>query len=97
MKVSGLPCPLPPQTELREAMATQTELMPCTTDTKIELDRARSIGNALRQSILHAAFTGKLVPQDPTDEPVAALLARLRGAPALGRRTRRRTPAEAPA
>lgn len=31
----------------------------------------------LRQSILKAAFTGKLVPQHPTDEPAAALLARL--------------------
>jgi type I restriction enzyme S subunit len=32
----------------------------------------------LRQSILHQAFTGRLVPQDATDEPAAALLARLR-------------------
>jgi hypothetical protein len=33
---------------------------------------------ALRQSILKAAFEGRLVPQDPTDEPASALLARLR-------------------
>lgn len=32
----------------------------------------------LRQSILKRAFEGRLVPQDPTDEPAAALLARLR-------------------
>lgn len=42
----------------------------------------------LRQSILHAAFTGRLVPQDPADEPAAALLARLRAAPAAPRRGR---------
>ena len=33
---------------------------------------------ALRQSILKKAFAGKLVPQDPTDEPAEKLLARIR-------------------
>ena len=33
---------------------------------------------ALRQSILKQAFSGKLVPQDPNDEPAQALLARIR-------------------
>jgi type I restriction enzyme S subunit len=33
---------------------------------------------ALRQSILKKAFSGQLVPQDPGDEPAAALLARIR-------------------
>lgn len=35
---------------------------------------------ALRQSILKDAFAGRLVPQDPADEPAAALLARIRAA-----------------
>lgn len=35
---------------------------------------------ALRQSILKKAFSGQLVPQDPTDEPAAVLLARIRAA-----------------
>ena len=34
--------------------------------------------DALRQSILKKAFSGQLVPQDPTDEPAARLLERIR-------------------
>ncbi|MDQ6965320.1 MAG: hypothetical protein Q9M23_00145 [Mariprofundaceae bacterium] len=33
---------------------------------------------ALRQSILKRAFEGKLVPQNPDDEPASELLARIR-------------------
>lgn len=33
---------------------------------------------ALRQSILKKAFSGRLVPQDPQDEPASALLARIK-------------------
>jgi len=47
-----------------------------------ELDGALRQSEALRQSILKKAFTGRLVPQSPTDEPADDLLARLRTDPA---------------
>jgi type I restriction enzyme S subunit len=41
-----------------------------------ETELARSA--ALRQSVLKDAFAGRLVPQDPADEPAADLLARIK-------------------
>jgi type I restriction enzyme S subunit len=48
---------------------------------------------ALRRSVLKSAFEGRLVPQDPSDEPASVLLDRIRveraAAPKPARRTRR--------
>ena len=43
-----------------------------------DIDANLQKAEALRQSILKKAFAGELVPQDPADEPAAALLARIR-------------------
>lgn len=43
-----------------------------------EIDATLTRADALRQSILIQAFSGKLVPQDPTDEPATTLLARIK-------------------
>jgi type I restriction enzyme S subunit len=65
---------------------------------EIAVELARAAG--LRQSILKRAFEGKLVPQDPSEEPAAALLARIHDttpwavtAPRRARNTRARTSA----
>jgi hypothetical protein len=47
---------------------------------KIEESITNSLqqAEALRQSILKKAFEGKLVPQDPNDEPAGVLLQRIK-------------------
>ena len=54
-----------------------------------ELKRSAS----LRQSILKDAFAGRLVPQDPTDEPASELLARIAGKNSPTKKTRRKAQA----
>lgn len=45
--------------------------------------------STLRQSILKDAFSGRLVDQDPSDEPAGELLARIRAAQPTAKKTRR--------
>jgi type I restriction enzyme S subunit len=89
--VNSTAVPLPPLAEQAEIVAEVerrlTVLEALSQTLTAELKRAER----LRQSLLHRAFTGRLVPQDATDEPAAALLARLRdaaAAPAKGRKTK---------
>lgn len=88
--IRNLPVPIPPTAELQQLHSLIDEGEDATQSATAYLDTATLALNNLRQSILHAAFTGRLVPQDPTDEPAAALLARLRAAPAPARRPRGR-------
>uniref|UniRef100_UPI001FA8A13B restriction endonuclease subunit S n=1 Tax=Lacrimispora amygdalina TaxID=253257 RepID=UPI001FA8A13B len=74
--------PLPPLAEQRRIVARIEELLPHVADyaaaeQKLTVLNAAFPGD-LKKSILQAAVMGKLVPQDPDDEPASALLERIR-------------------
>jgi hypothetical protein len=69
----GLP-PLAEQEVIVEALADQVSVIE---HLEKELQGKLGKAEALRQSMLKSAFQGKLVPQNPTDEPASILLARL--------------------
>ena len=74
--------PLPPLAEQRRIVARLEELMPIVEGCAwLEGERERldaRLPEALRKSVLREAVEGRLVPQDPADEPAGALLARIR-------------------
>lgn len=75
--VKSLPVPVPPADEMRHALDLLEARLAQASSQVADLARQRRSMHLLRQSILKAAFSGHLVPQDPRDEPAAALLARL--------------------
>jgi type I restriction enzyme S subunit len=81
--------PIPPLPEQREIVRLLDEQFTVIEQNEREIDAALKRSAALRQSILKNAFTGQLVPQDPTDEPASALLERIREERASGSQTRK--------
>lgn len=76
-KVESLPIPIPPAAEATEIWHRVSDAIAASADTLAVLDAEAADAARLKQSILKAAFAGRLAPQDPTDEPASALLARL--------------------
>ena len=75
-KISQLPIPLVPAAELKELMRILDDALVRVLDVEADIDASPPV-YAFRQSILKAAFEGRLVAQDPRDEPAEQLLARL--------------------
>ena len=81
--IKAMLVPVPPLAEQRRIVERVDELMPLVEEYgKFEDAREKmdaSLPGRLRKSVLQMAVQGKLVPQDPADEPASTLLERIRG------------------
>lgn len=84
---------LPPEREAAEIVARAEEILSDVDAVVSDLLSQPTFVAALRKSVFGAAFSGKLVPQDPADEPAAVLLERVREArPAMAQAPGRKRP-----
>ncbi|TPJ43461.1 hypothetical protein FJ434_01270 [Mesorhizobium sp. B2-5-13] len=82
---------LPSPAEATEIIRRVHDALSAYSDTVAVLDAEAADATHLKQSILKAGFEGRLVPQDPDDEPATAMLARLASTqPAAARKSRGR-------
>jgi type I restriction enzyme S subunit len=89
-----LAVPLPPRSEQERIVLQADRLDSIGSELAVQASYGVARTNRLRQSVLKWAFEGKLVDQDPTDEPAERLLARIRADRAVvapTKKTRRRT------
>ena len=70
--------PLPPLAEQRRIVAEVERRLSVIRQAEAAVEASLARAERLRQSILKQAFSGRLVPQDPDDEPASALLERVR-------------------
>ena len=85
-RVKDIRFPLAPLPEQVKIVASLEQAMSVTSSLKQAVSGCLARAARLRQAILKTAFEGKLVPQDPNDEPASVLLDRIRA-------TRAQTPA----
>jgi type I restriction enzyme S subunit len=91
-KIAPLAVPVPPTEEQATLVKVLGDLFGSLSEMIGRVDSAAIRTTNLEQAALAKAFRGDLVPQDPTDEPAAVLLDRIRAAradtvPRRGRRT----------
>ena len=81
-KVGSFLIPVPPRTEQDRIVAKLQEIEPLLQEYDQKETKVRSehmqFPEQLKKSILQLAVQGKLVPQDPSDEPASVLLDRIR-------------------
>lgn len=76
-KIESVLLPLPPREEQAVIVTEVDERTSIITANEVQIHSDLLRAFRLRQSILKQAFEGKLVPQDPKDEPASVLLERL--------------------
>lgn len=76
-KLAAFAFPLQPATEQDAVIDVAENQLSVIEQLEADIDAKLQSAQILRQSILKHAFAGKLVPQDPNDEPAAELLKRI--------------------
>ena len=86
-KLRALRVPLPPADEQLALVTEMERRLAASERAAADIDIQLARAARLRQSILERAFSGRLVAQDPNDEPAPALLPRLPSSPAPSARS----------
>ena len=89
--------PIPSVEKQRRTVAGVNAYMDATDRLRRELEISRRRSSQFRRSLLAEAFAGRLVPQDPADEPASVLLERVRAERAAQPRASRKRSAVLPA
>ena len=76
-KLARFTFPLPPLPEQEQIAGVVSTMESAFSDLEMRIESLRARGPLLRQALLRSAFDGRLVPQDPKDEPASALLRRI--------------------
>ena len=76
--IKNIEVPLPPPDEQLAIVEMLDGLLENIAEQSAAISLARRQSEAQRKNILQAAFSGRLVPQDPNDEPASVLLERIR-------------------
>ncbi|MCX9077987.1 MAG: restriction endonuclease subunit S, partial [Candidatus Methanoperedens sp.] len=84
-RFKGLNIPVPPIEEQERIVTYIDEIFSIADEVNLQITSSLQRAEHLRQSILKQAFEGRLVPQDPNDEPASVLLRHIQASRKQGR------------